>query len=207
MAVIQIGAGGVSYMTPSAYGTSTPWGSQGSNLVANILPGQGTLWGIWPVQVSGLTPGETINQVLVQGGDDFTVGAGGITITRTAVLYMNMFKTIAEFSMQAGSAIDNLVGTGSGHSLNLLFTKGGYTTTDMINGMFIGVAVATGPQDGAQMGVFRLSTLSLTFYTGPDNANPPPTAPSASASAVGRPPCELPTGEAAGNRTVCLVFV
>ena len=176
MSVIQVAAASVSYQTPSAYGNSTLWGFQGGNLVLNLLPGAGSLWGIWPVQVPGLPTGEVINQILVQGGDDFTVGAGGAGITRQAVLYMNMFTTVAGFSGQTGTSIDTVPGTGTGHALNLLFTKGGFTTNDLINGLFVGVAVATGIQDGSQMGVFHLSTLSLTFYTGPDNANPPPTA-------------------------------
>jgi hypothetical protein len=197
MSIVSFQAGvNPTFWDTSPYGP-VQWGGQGGNCVAaGIPPNSGTVWAIWQVQVSGIAAGEAFNGIRIQGGYDFTVGAGGAGITRTAGLLGRLSNTSGGFHNQTGTVMaGGIPGTGTGQNLNYILTSGGFTSTDLLNGTFyFGIAVQTGAPDAGN-GTFRFGALAFTAYTGTDVPTPAPTAPSGT---ITNPKANVDPGKVAG---------
>jgi len=162
----------------SAMGATT-WMPGNGNLVANAIPaGAGTKWAYWKFQNAGIPAGETMTGITISGGNDFTVGGGGAGKTRVAGLAYKLARNPSEFNAAAGTQMDSLVGTGTGKTLNAVINPTGFTSNDLINGMYIGIGVGTNSADAADGGgTFRYGALTFVFTTGANQPTPPPSSP------------------------------
>jgi hypothetical protein len=156
----------------SNYG-NYPW-SLPAGVPTNVVGiGAGTKWMVWLFTTTGIPPGESFNGIRVQGTNDFTVGGGGAGMTRQAIVYLRPSKSF-DYAGQTGSSVQTLVATGTGASLNTLLTPAGWTSTDLLNGVFVGVAAMTNSGDSGQgSGTLRYNAITFTFYTGSDVPSPP----------------------------------
>lgn len=161
--------------TSSPYGIN-PWYSAPSHFDSYIPINDGSGWIVFQIQVPGLTLGEVFNGVRIVGSHDFLVG-GGSGVFREATGQWRIGASVASF---IGAAADGTFGpvNGSGvsQSLNFVATKGGFTSTDIVNGtMYLGFAVSSNGLSAIHGPAwYRNFCLNTTFFCGPDSPFTPP---------------------------------
>jgi hypothetical protein len=114
----------------------------------------------------------------MEGGHDYTVGAGGVDKTRVATTLASYKATVEAFrNTSDGTPLGNIFGTGTGINIvaDLNMVGSGFTSDNLRNGsIFVGVvSYADAGNPTINEGKYRMGVTSWQIYTGTSTPSPP----------------------------------